>query len=556
MFCRKCGKPNPDDSRFCEGCGKSFVDTGDHASGNTGRFTSDQDPFLGQTIAGTFRLDSVLGRGGMGVVYLATNLRINAQMALKVLALNLAHDPDLVRRFEAEASTQARIRHPNIVAVHDFICEGGINAIVMEYVPGITLEEVIHRQTGPMPIERIMRIMLPVMEAVALAHAEGIIHRDIKPSNILVAQLGTQEVPKVMDFGIAKVLTEGGQFTATSSKMGTLWYMSPEQCASAKNVDVRSDIYSLGVTLFEMATGRVPFSSDSDLDLMLAHRDTPPPLPSSIYPGVPPTLERVILRSLEKDPGRRYQDVTAFARELRTCTPSQGVVAKPSPPAPATAPAQIQQPPARPQQPPARPQQPPSTPVHLRKPASPAPNAPSPRVPPPAPAASPLPKAPTYTPTGNARGLNKEVVIMGILAAVLVLILVSVATKVATKKEPEDDSLASALALSKEETGRDEPPPPPPSPALDTPGTAETLAPHRFEIGVPACDDYLKKYIACIDDKIPKSARATMERGLDTMKEAWQKAAETKAGRAGLADACKMALDAAKKSMGAFGCEW
>ena len=107
MFCRKCGKPNPDDSRFCEGCGKSFVDTGDHASGNTGRFTSDQDPFLGQTIAGTFRLDSVLGRGGMGVVYLATNLRINAQMALKVLALNLAQE---ARDMAGKASAKVRSR--------------------------------------------------------------------------------------------------------------------------------------------------------------------------------------------------------------------------------------------------------------------------------------------------------------------------------------------------------------------------------------------------------------------------------------------------------------
>jgi len=267
----------------------------------------------------------------MGVVYKALNVRLDLPVALKVLASNLAHDHRLMERFEAEARTQARLRHPNIIAVQDFIIEGGIHSIIMEYVEGMTLEEIIHRQTGPMQPVRIMEIMIPVLEAVGLAHEQGIVHRDIKPSNIMLTQVGTREIPKVMDFGIAKVFAEGGMQTATSSKLGTLFYMSPEQCASPKDVDARSDIYSLGVTLYEMATGKVPFSSESELEIMLAHRDSPVPLPREIYPGVPADLERVILRALEKDPAARFQDAEEFAKVLAACTRDGSVPSVPIP---------------------------------------------------------------------------------------------------------------------------------------------------------------------------------------------------------------------------------
>ena len=340
MFCRECGSQNPDGSKFCEQCGTPFSSTSasspgvtsDSASGTYSSSTSPRsDPLLGQTIGGTYRIDSVLGRGGMGVVYKALNVRLDLPVAVKVLASNLAHDNRLMQRFEAEARTQARLRHPNIIAVQDFIIDGGINAIIMEYVEGMTLEEIIHRQTGPMQPARIIGIMMPVLEAVGLAHEQGIVHRDIKPSNIMLTQVGTREIPKVMDFGIAKVFAEGGMQTATSSKLGTLHYMSPEQCASPKDVDARSDIYSLGVTLYEMATGKVPFQSESELELMLAHRDSPVPPPREFYPGVTEEVERVILRALEKDPAARFQDVEAFTNALTSCARDGSVPSVPIP---------------------------------------------------------------------------------------------------------------------------------------------------------------------------------------------------------------------------------
>ena len=326
MFCRSCGAQNPDDSRFCEECGNAFSDTGRSGSGTdsaprartTGPGT--RDPLLGRTLEGVYRVEDVLGRGGMGVVYRAVNVRLDMPVALKVLASNLAHDQQLMKRFEAEARTQARLRHPNIVAVKDFICDEGVYAIVMERVDGATLEEVIHARTGPMPYDRIMGIMAPSLEALGVAHEQGIVHRDIKPANIMLTTVAGREVPKVMDFGIAKALQSEGMGTATSSKLGTLWYMPPEQCVSSRDVDARSDLYALGVTLYEMACGTVPFAAQSEFEVMRAHMEQEPRPPSEIYPGVSPGLERVILRALEKDPGDRFQSAKAFADALDACS--------------------------------------------------------------------------------------------------------------------------------------------------------------------------------------------------------------------------------------------
>jgi len=197
----------------------------------------------------------------------------------------------------------------------------------MEYVAGVTLEKIIHQQTGPMQLQRITALMLPVLDAVGLAHEKGIIHRDIKPSNIMITQVGGREMPKVMDFGIAKVFADGSMQTATSSKLGTLFYMSPEQCRSSKDVDARADIYSLGITLFEMATGKVPFNLENELELMLAHRDTPPPDPQSIYPGVSDALKAVILKSLAKSPGDHFHTASAFVSALGECVEASAAVA-------------------------------------------------------------------------------------------------------------------------------------------------------------------------------------------------------------------------------------
>ena len=301
MFCRSCGAQNPDDSRFCEECGTAFASTDERATTPA--------PGVGPRIGfgvlppGTMVDDYVvkreLGEGGMGVVYQARHQRLGHVVALKVLASHLARDAHLVDRFEQEARVQANLHHPSIVRVNDFISEHGLFAMVMEYVAGTTLAEEIHARTGPMPHERIKSIMLPVLEAVSMAHAHDIVHRDLKPSNIMLTTLAGRELPKVMDFGIAKALQSEGMNTATAGKLGTLYYMAPEQCISSKNVDARSDIYSLGVTLYEMACGKLPFDNDSEFELMLSHKEKDPPPPSDIYPGVSRDLERVVMQALE-----------------------------------------------------------------------------------------------------------------------------------------------------------------------------------------------------------------------------------------------------------------
>ncbi len=270
------------------------------------------------TRIGSYILGEVLGTGGMGSVYKAHHERLGNPVAIKVLAPNLARDPDLIGRFEQEARLQANLRHPNIVAVTDFLVEAGLCAFVMELVEGKTLADIIREQRGPLPLSRCRELLDPALDALGFAHEQGIIHRDIKPSNIMVADSGGHEVIKVMDFGIAKALG-GAKRTATGSMMGTLHYMSPEQCKGAKNVDPRADLYSIGVTLYEMATGRVPFDRDSEYEMMTAHIQEPPPPPRQLNPAISTEFEQLIMTSIAKDPRWRFQsanDVRAALGKL------------------------------------------------------------------------------------------------------------------------------------------------------------------------------------------------------------------------------------------------
>jgi serine/threonine-protein kinase len=265
---------------------------------------------------GEYRIERVLGRGGMGTVYAARQPEIDARVAVKVLAAELSGDPGLVQRFVDEARAVNKIRHPNIVDIFAFgRLADGRQYFVMEHLDGETLAARLER--GPLPPTEARRLLLQICEALEAAHAERIVHRDLKPDNLWIAtpRHGTP-FAKVLDFGIAKLLDEREALPATQTgvAMGTAHYMAPEQCRGEK-VDHRADIYALGVILYEMWAGRLPFEGASFVAVVAQHVTATPPPPSSHRP-VPARLERLILRCLEKDPSSRPASVRALSTEL------------------------------------------------------------------------------------------------------------------------------------------------------------------------------------------------------------------------------------------------
>ncbi len=310
------------------------------------------ESLVGQALAGVYILEEAIATGSTSMVFRATNRRLDQQVAVKVLFGSFTNNASLMARFEAEAKVQAKLNHPHIIRVFDFVADGGSYAIVMELVEGMALDQILYDLGGPMSLGRIKAMMRPVLDALSYAHGHGIVHRDIKPSNIIVSQVGRSEFPKVMDFGIAKVLAEGPSNTAPGAMLGTLLFMSPEQCKALKSVDARADIYSVGVTLYQMATGMVPFYAESAFEIMLAHVQTPPTPPKEFVPGLPDAMQALILRCLAKDPGARYANVDQLAEALDAVPESEGagvpspagvLVATPSPgakslPAPSPAP--------------------------------------------------------------------------------------------------------------------------------------------------------------------------------------------------------------------------
>jgi predicted Ser/Thr protein kinase len=273
---------------------------------------------IGTQIA-NYRIEETLGRGGMGTVYKAMDVALDRPVAIKVLSSELAHDPALIARFRAEAKAQANLSHTNVATLYSFLDVGGSCFIVMEYVEGETLDEII-RFRGRLAPEEAIPLFKQALLGIAAAHRRGIIHRDIKPGNIMVARNG---IVKVMDFGIAKVLTND-PLTRTGSQLGTVTHMSPEQICRNR-VDVRADIYSLGVTLYSMLTGRLPFESENAFRVMSDHVNTPPPQPSCYVPNLPRGIEKAVLKALEKKPEARFQTVEEFGAALEE--PQGGQVA-------------------------------------------------------------------------------------------------------------------------------------------------------------------------------------------------------------------------------------
>ncbi len=258
-----------------------------------------------------YKIVSVLGEGGMGVVYKGFDLKLERFIALKILNDQALKNPRFVERFKREAKHQAKLNHTNIVPVYGFTEGNGLLGIVMEYVPGITLSSMIERK-GKLELTEAIKILKQVLAGVGYAHSKGFIHRDLKPSNIIINQDG---VPKIMDFGISKSLHDVKGITKTGTKLGTVLYMSPEQI-KAQEPTILSDIYSLGITFYEMLSGKTPFEAPTDFHIMEAHLKKNPLKLSSQFDNIPASVDSVLGKALSKSTSRRFQSCEEFAGDL------------------------------------------------------------------------------------------------------------------------------------------------------------------------------------------------------------------------------------------------
>jgi beta-lactam-binding protein with PASTA domain/predicted Ser/Thr protein kinase len=266
-------------------------------------------PAEGTIIDGRYRVLNRLGSGGMADVYCAEDLQLGRKVALKLLYQRFAEDSEFVERFRREASSAAGLQHPNVVGVYDRGEEHGVQYIAMEYLEGRTLKQIVIDE-GPLDPGRAVDLIEQVLRAARFAHKRGIIHRDLKPHNVIVDD---EDRAKVTDFGIA--LAGASDMTQTGSIMGTAQYLSPEQ-AQGQPVDARSDLYSVGIMLYELLTGKVPFEGDSAVSIALKQVSAAPVPPSQLNPAVTPALEHVVLRALAKDPADRPADAEVFIAEL------------------------------------------------------------------------------------------------------------------------------------------------------------------------------------------------------------------------------------------------
>jgi eukaryotic-like serine/threonine-protein kinase len=268
-----------------------------------------------QHLSDRYEVGEVLGFGGMSEVHLARDLRLHRDVAVKVLRADLARDPSFYLRFRREAQNAAALNHPAIVAVYDTgeaeTAAGPLPYIVMEYVDGVTLRDIVHSD-GPIPPRKAIEIIADACQALNFSHQHGIIHRDVKPANIMISRSGAV---KVMDFGIARALTDSHSVTQTAAVIGTAQYLSPEQ-ARGDSVDARSDVYSLGCVLYEIITGEPPFVGDSPVAVAYQHVREPPVPPSGRHDGIAPELDAVVLKALAKNPDNRYQTAAEMRADL------------------------------------------------------------------------------------------------------------------------------------------------------------------------------------------------------------------------------------------------
>jgi len=275
-----------------------------------------QPSWIGHELGGRYVLEEMIGQGGMSAVYRAKDPNLRRVVAVKLIHSHLSNNPDFVRRFEEEAAAVAQLNHPNIIKVYDFNQEDGVYYMVLEFVPGETLQsrlKQIESQNRRMSTDEIIGVITDMCDAVGYAHKRGMLHRDIKPANIM---LSTEGRAVLMDFGVVKMMG-GQQHTATGAVIGTALYMSPEQ-VRGEHPDQRADIYSLGVTLFEMASGRPPFEADSAMSTLMMHLNDPVPDVETLNPDVPPGLSAIIEKALAKSPDDRFQSTAELAAALQT----------------------------------------------------------------------------------------------------------------------------------------------------------------------------------------------------------------------------------------------